>query len=167
MAAKTLARLRALDYARAEIKAGVRENPPNSNWSPRIAQYLESAGLHYQRPPGAPWCMAAVHWCFARAGVTLGGWASVGRFEEWAHQQHSYEFPTRPLKGDIVCYRFDSDDWPDHVGIVDRVLALKKGGRPYLIRVAEGNTAIGNDANGGRYMLRTRWAWRCRYVRVA
>lgn len=83
------ARLRALAFLQAEAKAKVREEPPGSNWSPRIRQYLASAGLNYPHAPGAPWCMALIHWAFQQAGVTLGGWAGVGNFRDWA-QTHGY-----------------------------------------------------------------------------
>lgn len=155
-------RLRALDYARAEI--GVCEKPPRSNSGPRVNQYLRSAGLG----PGYPWCMAFVHFCYLKAGTKLGGYASVGKFEEWA-QEHRHPVVARPFKGDLICYRFDSDDWPDHVGIVERVLALRwKGGRFVgWVRTIEGNTAVGDDANGGRVMRRRRWVGpRTKFVRV-
>jgi hypothetical protein len=160
------ARLRALERARRDIKAGVKEDPPRSNWSPRIKQYLATTGLNYPKPPGAPWCMAAVSWCYAMEGVDLGGGASVGFFEAWA-AKHGMLFPDRPFAGDIVCYRFDADNWPDHVGIVDRVLAVRWRGKVFAgwLRVAEGNTAVGNDANGGKYMFRYRWAKRTKFVR--
>lgn len=156
------ARHKALAVAVTQL--GVREQPAGSNWGPEVSQYLKAAG--WSRP--APWCMAFVRWCFKQAGVDLGGGASVGFFEAWARSE-GHQIVARPFRGDLVCYRFDSDDWPDHIGFVERVLALRWRGRAFAgwIRTIEGNTAVGNDANGGRVMRRYRWVRRCKFVRVA
>ena len=146
-------REQALLYAIAEI--GVRESPSGSNSGPRVNEYLASAGLG----PGYPWCMAFLHFCFRRAGLVLDhpNLASVGFFESWA-RSNGYLVPT-PERGDLVCYRFDGDDWPDHVGIVERV----EGGTIYTV---EGNTALGNDANGGMVMRRSRPLHRVKFARI-
>lgn len=51
--------------------------------------------------------------------------------------------------GDIACMTFDDTDF-DHVGIV---IAINPGG---VIVTVEGNTGVGNDANGGAVMVRLR-----------
>lgn len=147
---------------RARSQVGVTEHPPGSNDGPRIRLYRDSVapGL----PPG-PWCMYFVHWCFAPFRQ-LGGWGSVERFEQWA-QAHG-ELVARPFRGDVVCYDWNGDGWADHVGIVDRVLALRWRGRVFAgwVRTVEGNTAVGNDSNGGRVMLRRRWIRNAKFVRI-
>lgn len=158
------ARLRALDLARIDI--GIRESPPGSNDGPEIRKWLKAAGI--SRP--APWCMAWLRAKFAQAGVTLGGGASVGFFEQWAiHNGH--RIVARPLKGDVVCYRFDSDSWPDHVAIVEKVLALRWRGKTFSgwVQTIEGNTSPGvrgSQANGGGVYRRRRWISRCKFVRI-
>ena len=139
----------------AETHIGVRESPPGSNSGPRVNEYLAAAGLG----PGYPWCMAFLVYCFEKAGMKLDypNRASVGFFEAWARKQGHIVFT--PRRGDIVCYRFDGDNWPDHVGIVEKV----DGRTVYAI---EGNTAYGNDANGGKVMRRSRSLNRCVFVRV-
>lgn len=143
----------ALRVAIGEI--GVTESPAGSNSGPRVNQYLASAGLG----PGYPWCMAFVNWCYRQVGVdiTHPHEASVGFFEAWA-RSNGY-LVTAPLRGDIICYRFDADDWPDHVGIVERVYAGS-------VDAIEGNTAVGNDANGGKVMRRGRGLSRTKFVRI-
>ena len=142
-------RIRALEIAEKEV--GVREEPLGSNWGPRVSDYLEAAG--WLKP--APWCMAFVVWAYRKAGrpLTHPGQASVGFFENWA-KQHGYlvERPERPYRGDLVCLRWDSDDWPDHVAFVERVLALRFRGGHFvgLVRTVEGNS---ND----RVEKRLRW----------
>lgn len=148
-------------------EVGVREEPAGSNWSPRIRDYLRAAGLKYPKPPGVPWCMAFVCWCYQEAGHPLPvPSASVGMFLEWA--QKVGDLVERPFHGDIVCYRFDADNWPDHVGQIVRVLALRWRGSEFVgwIKTVEGNTSSGNDANGGQVQIRYRWANRCSFVRV-
>lgn len=167
--------LKALAYALAF--QGVKEQPAGSNHGPDVYRKVDTVtsvrgGIDfwcYQANGirgGYPWCAAFATYAFKWAGRTIGDArrASVGFFEAWG-REHGY-LVKRPFRGDLVCYRFDSDNWPDHIGIVERVLALPRGGRPILVRVIEGNTAFGDDANGGKVMLRTRRASRCQFVRI-
>lgn len=149
---------------RALTFVGVKESPPGSNRGPLIDQWLRSAGQRV--PPGAPWCMAFVHAMYAHFGKTLGGYASVGFFEAWARKEG--DIVARPFRGDIVCYDWDGAGWADHVGIVKRVLALRWRGKVFAgwISTVEGNTAVGNDSNGGEVMVRRRWVGSCKFVRV-
>lgn len=155
-------RFKALDTAIKFI--GVRENPPNSNWGFWVSNFLAAAGL--SKP--APWCAAFVCYCYKVAGypLTFPNRASVGFFEDWMEQRG--EIVSRPLKGDIICYNFTSDNWPDHIGIVERVLALRWRGIEFVgwIQIIEGNTSLSNDANGGQVMRRRRWANRCVFGRI-
>ncbi len=140
----------------------MKEYPPGSNSGPRVREYQAATNLG---GTGWPWCAAFVCWCYKQAGKALPyPTASVGLFEAWAVKQG--DMVKRPFRGDIVCYRFDADNWPDHMGIVERVLALPRFGKPWLVRTIEGNTAFGNDANGGEVQRRTRYHWRCSYVRI-
>jgi hypothetical protein len=113
------ARLEALVWAKSQI--GVKEHPPGSNWGPRVRVYLSAAG--FKTP--APWCAAFVTWALGKAGyhVTTPGPASVENWEQWA-AKHGY-LVKRPLRGDIVCYDWNADNWYDHIGFVERVLALR------------------------------------------
>lgn len=141
---------------------GVKEEPAGSNSGPRVRQYQAATSLG---GTGWPWCMAFVCWCYKQSGHKLAyPTASVGLFLTWATKVG--DVVSRPFRGDLVCYRFDADNWPDHVGIVERVLALPRGGKPYLIRTIEGNTSFGNNANGGQVQRRWRWASRCSFVRI-
>lgn len=153
-------REKALRVAIGEI--GVKEQPAGSNSGPRVREYQAATGLG---GTGWPWCMALVCWAYKRAGHPLPyPTASVGLFLAWAVKVG--DVVARPFRGDLVCYRFDADNWPDHVGIIERVLALPRSGRPYLIRTIEGNTSFGNNANGGQVQRRWRWASRCSFVRI-
>jgi hypothetical protein len=159
---------KAVEYALLFV--GVKETPAGSNHGPDVFRHdkrgrLVKGGIDY-------WCFLAngIHggyaWCaaFATSAFKLTGnpigdakRASVGYFEAWAKQQG--DMVTRPFRGDLVCFNFTADDWPDHIGIVVRVLALPAGGRPFLLRTVEGNT-------GNAVRVRTRLAYRCRFVRI-
>jgi hypothetical protein len=168
--------LRALSYAEAFV--GVKEQPSGTNHGPSVWRNLDKRGnkvkggidFWCERANGVaggyPWCSAFATYCFEWAGRKIGDArrASVGFFEEWGGQ-HGYVVK-RPFRGDLVCYRFDSDNWPDHIGIVQKVLALPGGGKPFLIRTVEGNTSMTSNDNGGKVMVRTRLAYRCRFVRI-
>lgn len=156
-----LARIKALAIAQKEL--GVKEQPPGSNSGPRIREYQAATSLG---GTGWPWCMAFVCWCFKQAGKPLQyPTASVGNFANWA-RQHDGFVVTRPFRGDCICYRFDAGNWEDHVGFVEKVLALSKNGKPWFVRTVEGNTSFGNDANGGQVQRRWRNATPSRVVFV-
>ena len=55
-----------------------------------------------------------------------------------------------PRPGDIAIYNWDGGE-PDHIGIVE---SYAQGGGTFT--AIEGNTAIGNDSNGGEVMRRER-----------
>jgi hypothetical protein len=163
-----LARLAALNHAVHYL--GVHEVPAGSNSGPYITGWLRSAGV----PNHNPWCMAFLHAMFAQVGVILGGGASVGNFETWARKHGTIVRVPKP--GDVACYDWNNDRWPDHVGIVHH-LAPRNGEivhwdgtvertRTGDVIAVEGNTAIGNDSDGGRVMFRPRRQSVCKFVRI-
>src|SRR5574337_552714 len=167
--------LKAVIYAQAFV--GVSEQPPGSNHGPPLVRQdvngvVRQGGIDFWCktangiPGGYPWCSAFATTAFKMAGRVIGDprRASVGFFEAWA-SKHGY-LVTRPYRGDLVCYRFDADNWPDHIGIVQKVLRLPRLGTPFLIRTVEGNTSMSSNDNGGKVMVRTRWAYRCKFVRI-
>lgn len=100
---------------------------------------------------GQPWCMSFVQWVFAQAGASHllpAKTASCGTLMRAAKAVGLWvESGYRP--GDVVIYDFPGGAATDHCGIV--VTPLTNG-----IRSIEGNTAAGNDSNGGEVMERTR-----------
>lgn len=154
--------LKAIPVALKEV--GVKEIPAGSNWGPRVSQYLRAAGINFP----APWCAAFVTWVLKRIGytVTTPGPASVESWVVWA-QKHG-KIVERPFRGDIVCYDWDSNNWYDHIGFVVRVLALRWRGKVFAgyVRTVEGNTAFGNDSNGGQVQIRYRWIKSARFLRL-
>ena len=137
---KTL-RLAALDHAKAFV--GVVERPPGSNRGEEIDRWNAAAGA----PPGSPWCCSFVHAMFAAAGFELRGGASVEAVLTAARE--AGWLVARPLRGDLACFDFHEGDrygpYGDHIGFVERVLALRWAGGRFTgwIATVEGNTGDG------------------------
>lgn len=153
MTVQKLARIRALEIAATQV--GTKESPANSNSGVKVREYQAATTL---KGTGWPWCAAFVNWCFLKAGKPLPlRSASVGYL--LADARNRGYVVSKPQRGDVVCFNFNGDNWPDHVGLVLRVLDAR------TIITIEGNTAVGNDANGGAVMQRTRNTARCAFIR--
>ena len=137
--------------AKAKSFIGIKESPPNSN-------NVIFNTTYYGRPvSGAayPWCMTYVWHIFTAcnlASLFYGGkrTASCTVLMDWARKQK--RFVTSGYKpGDVLIYNWAGNkNVGDHTGIVR---AVDTRGQLYVV---EGNTAIGNDSNGGQVMERIR-----------
>jgi hypothetical protein len=135
--------------AEALRHVGIRESPPGSNRT----MFGRWFGVD-----GVPWCAIFVSYCFdVGAGVVLcRGWHGAGvrprgvayvpTLSAWLRATGRAVDEPRP--GDIAVFDWDGG-LPDHVGIVIR----PHGDR---IDTVEGNTAVGNDSDGGEVMRRSR-----------
>ena len=139
---------RVIDTARRYL--GVRESPPHSN------NVLFNT-VYYGRPVSGsafPWCAVFVWYVFREAGLShlyFGG-------ERTAHcntlltfaRRHGLFHASGFLPGDLALF-----DWSgrrsnaQHIGIITEV-------RPTSVVTIEGNTAVGNDSDGGEVMERVR-----------
>lgn len=150
------ARIRALTLA--GNKVGVKEVPPNRG--ALIDAWNALAGA----PTGSPWCASFVHAMFKKAGLDLPGGASVeailtaAKAKGWVVK--------RPLRGDLACFDFNEGDkygpFGDHIGFVERVLALRWGNGTFTgwVATVEGNTSsgvAGSQSDGGGVYRRRRW----------
>ena len=127
-----------LEIARGEL--GYKESPANSNRTKYGAWY----GLD-----GQPWCVMFVMWVFARAGVKLPIETASCTILRNAAKTAGCWVTGGYRPGDIAIYDWHADGKPDHCGIIETV-----GGSSVV--AIEGNTAIGNDSDGGEVMRRTR-----------
>ena len=101
-------------------EVGVKEQPPGSNDSPRIAQFRQAtAGSGV-----GPWCAYFTSWAAREAGVPLGdngqGFGRVDDVYAWA-QKAGKAIPNtggdvRPQPGDLIV-------WDEHIGVVKNVEA--------------------------------------------
>lgn len=134
-----------INIAKAEI--GVKESPKNSNNVKYNTEYYGKA----VSGSGYPWCCAFVWWVFKKAGASkLFCSGKKTALCEYVKTSMKSQIVAEPKAGDLVLFQFDKDKAADHIGIVESV---KADGSVVTI---EGNTAVGNDSNGGEVMRRTR-----------
>ena len=126
-----------LDIARDEL--GTKESPAGSN----KVKYSTWYGLT------GPWCVMFVMWCCNQASVDLPIRTASCSALRAAAQSAGMWVTGGYQPGDIVIYDWGRDGVPDHCGIIETV-----GGSSVV--AIEGNTAVGNDSNGGEVMRRTR-----------
>lgn len=133
-----------LDTAIAEI--GNSEKPKDSNRT----KYGAWFGMN-----GLAWCGMFVSWVYAHSGKKL---PPIGYTNGFAGCQTAVEHFRKhgkvvkdPQPGDIVFYDWNKDGRYDHTGIFEGFTPDKT-----YFSVIEGNTAVGNDSNGGTVMRRTR-----------
>lgn len=135
----------------ATSQIGTKESPAGSN----DQKYGLALGLN-----GAPWCALFVWWVLSQAGTDirtsigptltpeevsycpalLNAFRQAGRLHQWPDVQ----------EGDVAFYCFQGTA-AEHVGIIES-FNLDLG---YVVDI-EGNTAVGNDANGGEVLRRQR-----------
>ena len=103
---------------------------------------------------GVAWCAMFVSWCYDKAGYPLG---NLGYLKGFAGCQSGYLYFLKkkwltktPVEGDIVLFDWNGDKRYDHTGIF-----LRKIDDLHFESI-EGNTAVGNDSNGGQVMKRIR-----------
>lgn len=132
---------------------GVKESPAGSNRT----QFGRWFGVD-----GVPWCNIFVSYCFHEgagyticagykgAGVYAKGCTYVPTTEAWLRATGLWIGRGAPQAGDIAIFNWDGGV-PDHIGIVEKNLG---GGQ---FQTVEGNTAVGNDSNGGQVMRRQRY----------
>ena len=132
-----------VEIARKEI--GYSETPKNSNKT----KYGKWFGFD-----GVAWCGMFVSWCYAQAGQQL---PNIGFLKGFAGCQTAVAYfkkngqlTTKPIAGDIVFFDWNKDGRYDHTGIFVKWLNENE------FENIEGNTAVGNDSNGGQVMLRKR-----------
>lgn len=127
-----------LDIARGEL--GTKESPAGSN----KVKYASWYGLN-----GQPWCVMFVMWVFSQAGVDLPVKTASCTALMNAAKAYNMWVMSGYQPGDVVIYDWGGDKVPDHCGIVE------SAGAATVIAI-EGNTAIGNNSDGGEVMRRSR-----------
>jgi hypothetical protein len=142
-----------LALAVALKELGNKESPSGSNKN----KYGKWFGVD-----GVAWCNIFVSYCFEKganyvlcpgfkgAGCYGKGCTYVPTTEAWLKATGMWKGRTEPMPGDIAIYNWDGGV-PDHIGIVEEYLG---GGK---FNAIEGNTAVGNDSNGGQVMRRLRY----------
>jgi len=143
-------RKKALKLAISQI--GVKESPFGSNRT----KYGEWYGFN-----GVAWCAIFVSWCYYKVGnrTTFAPNSARGNpyyafvpFMESDAKAHRNRLRvvSHPEPGDLVLFQFDTDAFPDHIGIFE----MWRGGGNFTS--IEGNTSLTSQANGGMVMRRQR-----------
>lgn len=129
----------------AEKEIGQVEKPTNSNKT----KYGKWFGLD-----GVAWCGMFVSWCYTQAGFPL---PKIGFSKGFAGCQTAVAYfkknemiTSAPVAGDIVFFDWNKDGRYDHTGIFVKWIDEN------TFETIEGNTAVGNDSNGGQVMRRNR-----------
>lgn len=130
----------------AKSQLGYKEKPSGSNKT----KYGKAYGMN-----GTAWCAIFVWWCFKQAKsetLYFGGkkTAYVPTLADYYIANKRIVKKTHGKLGDIVFFDFDHNGNSDHVGFIWKYL----GNGWY--KTLEGNTGIGNNANGGQVMFRKR-----------
>jgi hypothetical protein len=138
--------LREKAFAEAVKHLGVKESPPNSN---RVL-FSDWYGMV------GPWCAMFVTFCYVQSGSQVAfrqgrNWAFCPFMLANARAGENHLAVTKkPERGDIVLYGFGGSV-AKHIGLFER---FTDGAGNFT--AVEGNTAEGNDANGGAVMRRKR-----------
>lgn len=119
---------------------GVKESPPGSN----EVIFSKWYGVR------GPWCAMFVTWCYVKAGSK-----ALEKGERYAYVpyivadaragRNGLSVTRDPQPGDIVCYDWDG-------GVADHTGLYEKPTGTGTFSAIEGNTAVGNDSNGGEVM---------------
>lgn len=125
----------------AASQIGYSESPANSNRT----KYGKWYGLD-----GEPWCDMFVSWCADQVGATdiIGKFAACRYHASWFKKIGRWADRTETPKPGWIVF-FANYGVACHIGIVESV---KYG----TVMTIEGNTALGNNANGGQVQRRAR-----------
>lgn len=117
---------------------GYKESPSGSNKT----KFGEWIGLQ-----GQPWCMSAVQYWAYKAGVQLPVLTGSCTVLKDAAIKAGQWVTSGYTQGDVIIYQWKNG--MRHCGVLFELLGNN-------VKTIEGNTAVGNDSNGGEVMLRTR-----------
>lgn len=138
--------LREKAFAESVKHLGVKESPRDSN-KVLFSDWYGMVG---------PWCAMFVTFCYVKAGSRAAfkqgrNWAFCPFMLANARAGENHLSVTKnPQRGDVVLYGF-GDSVAKHIGLFER---FTDGSGNFT--AIEGNTAEGNDANGGAVMRRKR-----------
>ena len=120
-------------------------------------------GMDYQ-----PWCAMFVTHCFViGAGHDGPSFVRANRYSYVPYVvndakagRHGLTTTRSPIPGDLVCFDWELDGLPDHIGL------FESGNTGSFVAI-EGNTSPADNSNGGQVMRRQRGGTGVTFVRVA
>ena len=135
--------------AKAKSFLGTKESPKNSN-NVIFNTHYYGKEVHGS---GYPWCAVFLWDMFRLCGASelfYGGKKCAHTPELANYYKNHKQWHTTPQVGDIAFFQWANSSRICHVGLVIEVVSKTQ------VKTIEGNTAVGNDSNGGEVMIRTR-----------
>lgn len=141
---------------RALLDVGICEDPPGSNRSTDIDEFLKRLGV----PLGSPWCAAAVASWYDDVGLARPAGAGAARCETWRAwaTEHNLWSPNPSIGAAVV---YGTPEHAEHIGVVVRLTPL--------IMSVEGNTSLDNSPQREGVAVdfkKVNQGWRLGYVRA-
>lgn len=145
-AAGTPMREKALAFLTSKL--GEKESPSGSN---RVSWASAWYGII------GPWCAMAVTRAYVNAGSQTFAKGTRYAYCPFIYHDAKYganglQITDDPRAGDLVLYDWQGNGVADHIGLFEKWVDRGDG----IFNAIEGNTAIGNDSNGGEVMRRSR-----------
>ena len=130
---------------------GVREDPPDTN---NVIFNTDYYGRHVYGST-YPWCCTFVWDIFRMCGASDLFYdgkktAYCPAVMEWGTRSRLTVHTDEGQPGDLILFDWNHDRVADHIGIIEKQLDYN------VYQTIEGNTAVGNDSNGGVVMRRKR-----------
>lgn len=170
----------------AAAEVGVKEWPPRSNRGERVSLYQSYDDLpgdgYAWCASFVIYCLTNAVKKASNGRIENWAYRSPSVGNQLAYARKHGAVVDKPVSGSLACFDWDSlngpnkGDWPDHIGIV--ISTSTKHAREILGRqlehiiddaiarfgriskgefwTIEGNTAVGDDSNGGQVMVRKR-----------
>lgn len=134
-----------IELAKSQI--GVKEQPADSN----TVKYNTTYYGKVVKGSAYPWCCVFIWWLFNQLGASelfYGGKKTASCTTLYNYYKKCGQVVSTPKPGDLVFFKFNKKTI-QHIGVCVSSTANS-------ITTIDGNTGVGNEANGGAVMLRTR-----------
>ena len=134
-----------IELAKSQI--GVKEHPADSN----TVKYNTAYYGKVVKGSAYPWCCVFIWWLFNQLGASelfYGGKKTASCTTLYNYYKKRGQAVSTPKPGDLVFFKFNKKTI-QHIGVCVSSTASS-------ITTLDGNTGVGNEANGGAVMQRTR-----------
>lgn len=138
----------------AKTQIGVKEKPAGTNKVKYNSEYYGQEVYDGLWGTTFAWCCVFIWWLCKHAGageMYYGGKKTASCTVLMNYYKREGKFSKTPRVGSFAFYNWGKGSTAKHIGLVTKINA---DGSFVAI---EGNTAIGNDSNGGEVMERTRY----------
>lgn len=140
--------------AKAKSQIGIKEKPAGSNNVKYNTAYYGQEVYDGLWGTKFPWCCVFVWWVFRECcahDMFYGGKKTASCTTLMEYYKGKGQFSKTPKIGSLVFFNWGKGTTAKHIGIVAKVNADGS------FSTIEGNTAVGNDSNGGEVMERKRY----------